>query len=188
MGLITLISIAVMLTHEAQICQAVLAMCVVVGVTLALSTATSTWSPGTALLQATNASASATAAAAAPATAAAAAPATAAADQEVCHQHRHGVGGSGGPRGVVPARAQLRALPQSGMQAAHERRLDPNSVRMPIAVIWDTFSIMHVALGAFPKQACSLVAQMSMLYPNAVHHHDNLFAVYAAVMQQQQSV
>ena len=155
---------AVVLTHESQVWRAVLAMCVVVGVTLALSTATSTWSPGTALLQAIKASATAAAtaaatfAAAAPAAGPAAAPpaAAAAADEGVCQQHRQGVGANGVPRGALSAGAVPTALPHSGMQAAHQRRLDPTLVRMAIHIVRDIFTIIIVALSHITKsQGCS---------------------------------
>lgn len=69
------------------------------------------------------------------------------ADQAFRHQRGHGVGANGGPTGAVPARAHPSALPRSGMQATHVRRLDPNSVRMPTYLVRDIFTTMHVAFG-----------------------------------------
>ena len=132
-GLLIVMIMAVVLTHDTQICPALLAMCVILGVTAALGTATGTWNLVTALLEAMTGSAAIVAAIAPPPAPASAAASAAAPGERVCHQHRHGVGANAGPRGAVPARAQLRTLPQTRMQAAHEHRLGPNLVRMPIA-------------------------------------------------------
>ena len=117
---------AVGLAHETQIWQAVLTMCAVLGVTAAISTATGTWNPVTALLETMTATSPAppSVPALGPASAA-----TAAADEGVCHQHSHGIGAScGRPTAAAPATAQRTALPDNYAQAAHDCRLDPSQV------------------------------------------------------------